>query len=96
MVAFCPMRGTKACSCLVDDRDLKNKLIGLLALAKQATSFCRDWRNRRFAHYDLALATDNKATPLADRFPEFLFLQSADGMNAPRQHGQLRAMPLER
>jgi hypothetical protein len=49
---------------LEDDRDLKNKLIGLLALATQATSFCRDWRNRRFAHYDLALATDNKATPL--------------------------------
>jgi len=33
-------------------------------LANQATSFCRDWRNRRFAHYDLALATDTKVTPL--------------------------------
>jgi hypothetical protein len=51
---------------LVSDKDLKNKLIGLLALAKEKTAFCRDWRNRRFAHHDLALATDdNKATPLA-------------------------------
>ncbi len=41
---------------LVGDRNLKNKLIGLLALAEKETSYCRDWRNRRFAHYDLELA----------------------------------------
>jgi len=50
---------------VVSDKNLKNHLLGLLALADQATTFCRDWRNRRFAHHDLALATDdNKATPL--------------------------------
>jgi hypothetical protein len=50
---------------LVQDKDLRNKLTGLLALAKEKTEFCRDWRNRRFAHHDLALATDAKAAPLA-------------------------------
>lgn len=51
---------------LVGDKNLKNKLIGLLALAEQKTSFCRDWRNRRFAHLDLELALDEKeATALA-------------------------------
>jgi hypothetical protein len=50
---------------LVSDKNLKNRLIGLLALAEKTTSFGRDWRNRRFAHYDLDLATDeNKATAL--------------------------------
>jgi hypothetical protein len=43
---------------LVGDKNLKNKLIGLLALAEQKTSYCRDWCNRRFAHYDLELALD--------------------------------------
>jgi hypothetical protein len=51
---------------LVDEINLKNKLIGLLALAEQKTDFCRDWRNRRFAHFDLELALDEKkATALA-------------------------------
>jgi hypothetical protein len=49
---------------LEPDKNLSNKLIGLLALAEQKTKFCRDWRNRRFAHHDLALVTDAKATPL--------------------------------
>ena len=50
---------------LVSDKNLKNKLIGLLALTEQKTSFCRDWRNRRFAHYDLELALDeSNATEL--------------------------------
>jgi hypothetical protein len=46
---------------LVADKNLKNHLIGLLALANKATTFCRDLRNKRFAHYDLALAVDGKA-----------------------------------
>jgi hypothetical protein len=33
---------------LVTDKNLKNTLIGILALADQKTTFCRDWRNRRF------------------------------------------------
>jgi hypothetical protein len=50
---------------LVSELNLKNKLTGLLALAEQKTSFCRDWRNRRFAHYDLELAlNESAATPL--------------------------------
>jgi AbiU2 len=50
---------------LVSDKSLKNALLRLLAVVDQKTTFCRDWRNRRFAHHDLALATDdNKATPL--------------------------------
>lgn len=74
---------------LVNDKDLKNKLIGLLALANQATSFCRDWRNRRFAHYDLALATDTKATPLETVNKEKVdaALKSlADVLNAVERH----------
>ena len=51
---------------LVGDINLKNKLTGLLALAEQKAAFCRDWRNRRFAHFDLELALEDKtATALA-------------------------------
>jgi hypothetical protein len=75
---------------LVSDKNLKNKLIGLLALANEKTVFCRDWRNRRFAHHDLALATDNnKATPLAtvnkDSVKDAL-KSLADIMNAVELH----------
>lgn len=52
---------------LMSDKNLKNRLIGLLALAEQKTEFCRDWRNRRFAHFDLELTLDEKrATALAE------------------------------
>lgn len=49
---------------LVTDADLKKTLADLLAVATEKTQFARDWRNRRFAHHDLALATDATATPL--------------------------------
>jgi len=75
---------------LASDKNLKNKLAGLLALASQKTSFCRDWRNRRFAHHDLALATDgSKATPLEsvnkDKVNEALKSLS-DVLNAVERH----------
>jgi len=50
---------------LVGDQRLKDELVGLIHEVKQKTEFCRDWRNRRFAHHDLLLATqDGQATPL--------------------------------
>lgn len=51
---------------LVADPGLKAELKKHVADIKQKTRFCRDWRNRRFAHHDLLLATqDSEATPLA-------------------------------
>ena len=51
---------------LVNDQALKQQLVCLVDDVKLKTNFCRDWRNRRFAHRDLKLATDNgRATPLA-------------------------------
>lgn len=50
---------------LVNDQGLKDELNKHVAEIKQKTDFCRDWRNRRFAHHDLLLATqDRRATPL--------------------------------
>jgi AbiU2 len=50
---------------LVGDQTLKQQLATLLSEVKCKTQFCRDWRNRQFAHSDLALATqDGNATPL--------------------------------
>jgi hypothetical protein len=50
---------------LVSDVGLKQELATLVEEAKQRTAFCRDWRNRQFAHHDLLLATqDGKAVPL--------------------------------
>jgi hypothetical protein len=51
---------------LVTDPGLKAELKRHIADIKRKTQFCRDWRNRRFAHHDLLLATqDNQASPLA-------------------------------
>ena len=51
---------------LVPDQCLKAQLIILVGEVKRKTEFCRDWRNRRFAHRDLMLAMqDGRATPLA-------------------------------
>jgi AbiU2 len=75
---------------LVSDAGLKKTLIDLLAVATDKTQFCRDWRNRLFAHHDLALATgDEEATPLevATREKVNAALQSlADVMNAVERH----------
>jgi AbiU2 len=50
---------------LVSDQPLKDKLLVHIDDVVSKTEFCRDWRNRRFAHNDLLLATkDGRATPL--------------------------------
>ncbi len=50
---------------LVADANLKKQLADLLEEVRGKTAFCRDWRNRRFAHHDLLLAVgDGKAVAL--------------------------------
>ena len=50
---------------LVSDQHVKGQLIALVKEVKEKTKFCKDWRNKRFAHSDLLLATqDVKAIPL--------------------------------
>jgi len=50
---------------LVSDQGLKGQLLVMVDEVKRKTEFCRDWRNRRFAHHDMLLATrDGRATPL--------------------------------
>jgi hypothetical protein len=50
---------------LVSDPALKAELLTHVDIVKEKTAFCRDWRNRRFAHRDLLLATqDHRAKPL--------------------------------
>ncbi len=74
---------------LVSDEALKKELSELLTAAEEKTSFCRDWRNRRFAHHDLALATGGEATPLEnvnkDKVNDALKSLS-DMLNAIEQH----------
>jgi len=43
---------------------LSGELAKKIDLAEKASKFCRDWRNRRFAHRDLKLIVDEKAEPL--------------------------------
>ena len=50
---------------LVADQALKDTLTTHVGEVRQKTKFCREWRNRRFAHHDLKLAIgDGQATPL--------------------------------
>jgi AbiU2 len=74
---------------LVTDTGLKKTLTDLLAIVIEKTAFCRDWRNRRFAHRDLPLATDASATPLEtankEKFKEALEAL-ADVINAVERH----------
>jgi AbiU2 len=50
---------------LVSDQQLKTDLASHVDDVVNKTEFCRDWRNRRFSHHDLLLATqDQRATPL--------------------------------
>ena len=49
---------------LVTDTTLKDRLTELLKVVDDKASFSRDWRNRRFSHHDLDLATNEKAKPL--------------------------------
>ena len=59
---------------LVPDEDLKKQLSALVEDVRQKTAFCRDWRNRRFAHRDLMLAMqDGGAKPLPAATKEKFF-----------------------
>jgi AbiU2 len=50
---------------LVTNLSLKAELEKSVEDIREKTKFCRDWRNRRFAHHDLLLATrDSRAAPL--------------------------------
>jgi len=75
---------------LVSDANLKKTLTNLLVVVADKTLFCRDWRNRLFAHHDLALAIDDKqAKPLEVATKEKIkaALDSiADVMNAVERH----------
>ena len=49
---------------LVSDTTLSAELERLIDAAKEASEFCRDWRNRRLAHRDLDLALGDAAVAL--------------------------------
>jgi AbiU2 len=46
---------------LIGDQALRATLKDRLVAVKKATGFCRDWRNRHFAHRDLDLALNKSA-----------------------------------
>jgi HEPN superfamily AbiU2-like protein len=75
---------------LVSDVGLKQELATLIEEAKQRTTFCRDWRNRQFAHHDLLLATqDGRAVPLQSASREKVnaaLAAIADVLNAIERH----------
>jgi hypothetical protein len=50
---------------LIDDSATKNTVTKLVDAAVKEAEFCKDWRVRRIAHRDLALALDTTAVPLA-------------------------------
>jgi hypothetical protein len=48
----------------IADAELRDRVSVSLEEAKQRSDFCRDWRNRRIAHADLALSLESAAEPL--------------------------------
>jgi hypothetical protein len=48
----------------IEDHALADELRELVMVAKAKAKFARQWRNRRLAHRDLALALGSKASPL--------------------------------
>lgn len=75
---------------LVTDPFFSAQLVTLVEEAKAKTKFARDWRNRRFAHYDLLLALqDGKALPLPAAEKEKVstaLVAVADVLNAIERH----------
>lgn len=49
---------------LVTDAQLRGTIQSLIDKVLTRSEFCRDWRNRRIAHRDLALALDERVEPL--------------------------------
>jgi hypothetical protein len=59
---------------LFADEALKKRLVELVDDVEVKTEFCRDWRNRHFAHRDLMLAMEDcRAVPLASATKERIF-----------------------
>ena len=52
-------------SSMVPNPEHRAKVAELIEKAINATTFARDWRNRRIAHRDLMLALDRRTEPLA-------------------------------
>lgn len=75
---------------LVADPDLKAALNKHVEQIKQKTDFCRQWRNRRFAHSDLLLSTqDSRAHPLETATKEKItdaLKAISDMLNAMERH----------
>jgi hypothetical protein len=46
------------------NEEIKETISQQIETAVEKSGFCRDWRNRKFAHSDLSLALDNQAEPL--------------------------------
>ena len=51
---------------LINDENFKQKVVEFIAVAESKALFCRDWRNRALAHYDLQVALDSKSNPLEE------------------------------
>lgn len=49
---------------LIDDNDLLQNIQKLISIAIKKSNFARDWRNRRIAHRDFALAMQEDTNPL--------------------------------
>ncbi len=85
-------------SLLGDHPALRRRVSVLAQEALSAATFCRDWRNRRLAHLDFALATDQQATPLpaVSRQTVKACLDSlADVLNAISEHCEASTTPFD-
>jgi len=74
---------------LVAHATLNNRLTELLKVVDDKIAFCRDWRHRRFGHYDLDLAINEKAKPLKQGSREQItaaLKAIADVLNAVELH----------
>jgi hypothetical protein len=60
-----PNLSLKHVAMLVVDADAKCRIEPLVADMEEKARFCRDWRNRRLAHADFALAIGDPVSPLA-------------------------------
>jgi len=76
---------------LIDEPELKTGVSELIESSREATEFCRDWRNRRIAHRDLDLAIESGIKPLEPASREMVkgaLVSIADVLNAVTRHYQ--------
>ena len=60
-----PNLSFKRLALLIQQKETASKVSELVDVALKRTAFARDWRNRRIAHQDLALALNTSLVPLA-------------------------------